>query len=168
MDMKILTGDLIHYITKNFHSIRWATKLWELRKIVDGLIQIHKVNIAHRDFHSGNILLNRISLKFIRSIKISVLGRSNSATESGDNNENYDIGPVTINNPNAIYRSRPQSAMINSAISLRNSRSQSINLERVKRRFKDDLIENNNYYGQSIKRNKLYENKDYLTRELEF
>ncbi|CAB4421192.1 unnamed protein product [Rhizophagus irregularis] len=58
--------------------------------------------------------------------------------------------------------------MINSAISLRNSRSQSINLVRVKRRFKDDLIEDNNYYGQSIKRNKLYENKDYLTRELEF
>ncbi|EXX54590.1 Bck1p [Rhizophagus irregularis DAOM 197198w] len=87
------SGDLIHYITKNFHSIRWATKLWELRKIVDGLIQIHKVNIAHRDFHSGNILLNRISLKFIRSIKISVLGRSNSATESGDNNENYGIIP---------------------------------------------------------------------------
>ncbi|CAB5363871.1 unnamed protein product [Rhizophagus irregularis] len=57
-----------------------------------------------------------------------------------------DIEPVTINNPNAIYRSRPQSVMINSAISLRSSRSQSINLEKVKRRFKDDLIENSNYY----------------------
>ncbi|CAB4421461.1 unnamed protein product [Rhizophagus irregularis] len=116
MDMKILAGilellkipilktlmiimpyydsaDLIHYITKNFHSISWATKLWELRKIVGRLIQIHKANIVHRDFHSGNILLNRISLKFIRSIKISVLGRSNSATESGDDNENYGIVP---------------------------------------------------------------------------
>ncbi|POG81462.1 kinase-like domain-containing protein, partial [Rhizophagus irregularis DAOM 181602=DAOM 197198] len=38
-----------------------------------------------------------------------------------------DIGPVT-NNPNAIYKSRNLSGMIQSAISLRSSRSQSINL----------------------------------------
>ena len=40
-----------------------------------------------------------------------------------------DIGPVTINNPGAIYKSRPLSGMIHSAMSLRNSRNQSINLE---------------------------------------
>ncbi|UZO02772.1 uncharacterized protein OCT59_021251 [Rhizophagus irregularis] len=78
-----------------------------------------------------------------------------------------DIGPVTINNPSAIYKSRPLSAMINPAMSLMSSRSQSINLEKVKRRFKDDLIEDNNDNGQSIKRKKLYENNDYLTIELE-
>ncbi|RGB41345.1 kinase-like domain-containing protein [Rhizophagus diaphanus] len=54
---------------------------------------IHKANIVHRDFHSGNILLNRIILKFMRSIKISDLGISKSATESGDDNENYGIIP---------------------------------------------------------------------------
>ena len=39
------------------------------------------------------------------------------------------IGPVMINNPGAIFKSRPLSGMIQSAISLRSSRSQFINLE---------------------------------------
>ncbi|GES83764.1 ribonuclease H-like domain-containing protein [Rhizophagus clarus] len=64
---------------------------------------------------------------------------------------------------------RPLSAMINSAISLRSSRSQSINLEKVKRRLEKDLIEDNNDGGQSIKRKKLYENinNGYHTEEIE-
>ena len=37
-----------------------------------------------------------------------------------------DIGPVTINNSGAIYKSRPLSGMISSAMSLRNSRKQYI------------------------------------------
>ena len=40
--------------------------------------------------------------------------------------ESPDIGPVRINNPGAIYKSRPLSGMINSAMSLRSSRNQSI------------------------------------------
>ncbi|PKC05507.1 kinase-like protein [Rhizophagus irregularis] len=81
--------------------------------------------------------------------------------------ESSDIGPVPKNNPGAIYRSRPLSAMINSAMSLRSSRSQSISLEKLKRRFEDYLIEDNNDYGRSIKREKLYENEDYLTKEID-
>ncbi|RGB24256.1 kinase-like domain-containing protein [Rhizophagus diaphanus] len=65
-----------------------------------------------------------------------------------------DIGPVTTNNPNAIYRSRNLSGMIHSAMSLWSSRSQSINLEQFnyyqknnmgptgKRKYENDLIEN--------------------------
>ena len=40
--------------------------------------------------------------------------------------ESPDIGPVTINNPGAFYKSRPLSGMIQSAMSLRSSRNQSI------------------------------------------
>ena len=39
--------------------------------------------------------------------------------------ESLDIGPAKINNPGAIYKSRPLSGMINSVMSLRSSRSQS-------------------------------------------
>ena len=39
--------------------------------------------------------------------------------------ESSNIGPVTINNPGAIYKSRPLSEMINSVMSLRSLRSQS-------------------------------------------
>ncbi|CAB5350416.1 unnamed protein product [Rhizophagus irregularis] len=80
--------------------------------------------------------------------------------------ESSDIGPVPKNNPGAIYKSRPLSAMINSAMSLRSSRSQPINLEKVKRKFEDDLIKDNDD-GRSVKRNKLYEDEDYLTKEIE-
>jgi hypothetical protein len=54
--------------------------------------------------------------------------------------ESLNIGPVKINNPGAIYKSRPLSAIINSAMSLW---SKSINLEKSKRRLEDNLIEDN-------------------------
>ncbi|UZO02777.1 uncharacterized protein OCT59_021256 [Rhizophagus irregularis] len=78
---------------------------------------------------------------------------------------NVDIGPVT-NNPNAIYKSRNLSGMIQSAISLRSSRSQSINLELFnyyqknnmgptgKRKYENDLTEDK-------------KDNDYITNELE-
>jgi hypothetical protein len=43
--------------------------------------------------------------------------------------ESSDIGPVIKNNPGAIYQSRPLSGMIQSAMSLRSSRSQTTNFE---------------------------------------
>ncbi|GES76307.1 kinase-like domain-containing protein [Rhizophagus clarus] len=276
-----ISGDLIHYITKNFYKISWVDKLEHLIYIEQGLNNIHSLDIIHRDFHSGNIFFGKID-DFIRSrISIGDLGISKSATES-ESNENYgiipymapeifqgqkytkasdvyslgmimwelmtcrrpfwdrnhdtelildicdglrppivtnapegyielmkecwhsdpqkrpqadditnklskidskeyrnrfnnptkiiessNIGPVTINNPGAIYKSRSLSVMINSAMSLKSSRSQFINLEKGKRRFEDDLIKDDNGEDRSIKRKKLYENDDYLTRELE-
>ncbi|CAB5305859.1 unnamed protein product [Rhizophagus irregularis] len=63
---------------------------------------------------------------------------------------------------------------IHNIIIIRSSRSQSINLEKVKRKFED-----NNDDGQSIKRKKLYENEnndidmklstdEYITQEYDF
>ncbi|GBC00513.1 hypothetical protein RclHR1_06460008 [Rhizophagus clarus] len=40
-----------------------------------------------------------------------------------------DIGPIAMNNPGAIYKSRPLSRMMQSAMSLRSSRCQPINFE---------------------------------------
>jgi hypothetical protein len=58
------------------------------------------------------------------------------------------IGPIKTSNPGAIYKSRPLSAMIRSAESTRSLRSQSVlynhnTLFINKRKFNDDLIENN-------------------------
>ncbi|UZO15240.1 uncharacterized protein OCT59_006671 [Rhizophagus irregularis] len=80
-----------------------------------------------------------------------------------------DIGPVTTNNPNAVYKSRYLSDMIKSASSTRSLRSKSITSE-DKRKFEDNQSENNFENGKSIKKIKLikYENNDYATRELEF
>ncbi|POG81459.1 hypothetical protein GLOIN_2v1835075 [Rhizophagus irregularis DAOM 181602=DAOM 197198] len=69
-----------------------------------------------------------------------------------------DIGPVTTNNPNAIYKSRNLSGMISTAMSLRSLRShQSINLGNIagKRKYENDLIEDKN-------------DSDYLSEEIKF
>ncbi|CAB5363753.1 unnamed protein product [Rhizophagus irregularis] len=156
------SGDLIHYITKDFFNIDWFMKLSKLRSIALGLNQIHELNIIHRDFHSGNIFFNDQGNYFIDSkVIIGDLGISKSAAESGDDNENYDvelsyskfgnqtkiaessdIGPVIKNNLGAIYKSRPLSAMINSAMSLRSPKSLSINLGTGKRKFEDLITDN--------------------------
>src|SRR2546421_7285415 len=52
------SGDLIHYITNDFYDVNWINKLFRLRDIIVGLLQIHSVNIVHRDLHSGNILID--------------------------------------------------------------------------------------------------------------
>jgi serine/threonine protein kinase len=230
-------GDLIHYLSNDFYNISWETKLDKLVSIINGLSDIHKTNIIHRDLHSGNIFFDDDD-----NVYIGDLGISKSATEFADNNENYgiipymapenfqgqkytkasdiysfgmimwefmtgrrpfwdeihdteliinicdglrppvitnapngyielmktcwhsdpekrpttaniriiiggikwqneknqnptkiikssDIGPVTTNNPGAIYKSRPLSGMIQSAMTSRSSRSQSNNLE---------------------------------------
>ncbi|UZO02378.1 uncharacterized protein OCT59_020859 [Rhizophagus irregularis] len=166
-------GDLTNYITNDFYDISWKTKLDKLKSIINGLINIHDANIVHRDFHSGNIFFRD---KF-PYVSIGDLGISKSATESTDDNENYDIGPVKINNPGAIYKSRPissMSSMIQSAISTRtlstgSLTSQSITSEIDKRKFVDNRVENDLNEGKSNKKIKLVENEnnDYLTEELE-
>ncbi|CAB5363867.1 unnamed protein product [Rhizophagus irregularis] len=97
-----------------------------------------------------------------------------------------DIGPVAKNNPGAIYKSRPLSRMIHSAMSLRSSRSRSINTNLEtdpfyyyqenniastdKRKFENDSVEDSNDDSQSIiKKGKLFKtkNSDYITKEIE-
>ncbi|EXX78141.1 hypothetical protein RirG_017660 [Rhizophagus irregularis DAOM 197198w] len=74
------SGDLKRYITKDFFNINWSEKLWRLLGIAIGLDQIHKLNIIHRDLHSGNIFTGKYDSMFIGD-----LGISKSATESTDN-----------------------------------------------------------------------------------
>ncbi|CAB5396284.1 unnamed protein product [Rhizophagus irregularis] len=71
--------------------------------------------------------------------------------------KSLDIGPVTTNNSGAIYRSRSLSDMISFEMSLRSSRSLSINLGTDKRKFED--LTDNDDDGQCIKRKKLCENE---------
>ncbi len=85
------SGDLTKYITNDFYSIYWYTKVSRLQSIIKGLNNIHSANIIHRDFHSGNIFFDSNPY----DVYIGDLGISKSATESTDdnNNENYGIIP---------------------------------------------------------------------------
>ena len=58
-----------------------------LRRIVWALDKMHKLNIVHKDLHSGNIFMSGLV-----GAVIGDLGISKSATESSNvNNENYGI-----------------------------------------------------------------------------
>ena len=56
------SGDLTHYITKDFFNISWKEKLNKLYNIALGIKDMHDLNIIHKDYHSGNIFLFVISV----------------------------------------------------------------------------------------------------------
>ncbi|RIA86621.1 hypothetical protein C1645_878573 [Glomus cerebriforme] len=71
-----------------------------------------------------------------------------------------DIGPVTTNNPGAIYKSRPLSGMIRSAMSTMSTRSltsRSLISEVDKRKFEDNQIENS--FNEGMIKIKIFINK---------
>ncbi|GBC24863.2 kinase-like domain-containing protein [Rhizophagus irregularis DAOM 181602=DAOM 197198] len=80
-----------------------------------------------------------------------------------------DIGPIT-NNPNAVYKSRPLSAMIKSAESTRSLKIQRYKpFNEGKRMINDNNSnEDTGNIDKTIKKIKLNKNDDYLSKELEF
>ncbi|CAB4402153.1 unnamed protein product [Rhizophagus irregularis] len=80
-------GDLHKYLQKNFTNIAWNNKkLFILQQISTGLEHIHNNEFIHRDFHSGNILLDF-------SWRIGDLGLSQSVNNESSNNEIYGVIP---------------------------------------------------------------------------
>ena len=51
-------GDLRQYLQDNFVEIDWYQKISMLLEIAKGLKAIHDQGYIHRDFHSGNVLLD--------------------------------------------------------------------------------------------------------------
>src|SRR5436305_11387856 len=50
-------------MSKNYKVFDWLKKLSALTYISKGLEEIHKKNMVHRDFHTGNILFKDISIR---------------------------------------------------------------------------------------------------------
>ncbi|PKY19225.1 kinase-like protein [Rhizophagus irregularis] len=85
--MKYASGGNLHsYLQRNFENVTWNKKLYILWQISAGLRTIHEVNFIHRDFHSGNILLESESSG---KWKIGDLGLSQPANSTLLNNEIY-------------------------------------------------------------------------------
>ncbi|CAB4444226.1 unnamed protein product [Rhizophagus irregularis] len=51
-------GNLRNYLNKSENYINYKSKIENLLKIARGLLDIHNAEKVHKDFHSGNILLN--------------------------------------------------------------------------------------------------------------
>jgi len=64
-------GNLRQYLTKNYSDLDFHEKLGKLADISEGLNDIHKSGLAHRDFHSGNILNNYSGASYITDLGLS-------------------------------------------------------------------------------------------------
>ncbi|CAB4422038.1 unnamed protein product [Rhizophagus irregularis] len=96
-------GDLTHYIARNFFDINWYNKLNILRNIIYGLKNIHDANIIHKDYHSGNIFLDKSTYHgniFIKkddctsNIKAITGDLGLSAIEQSDNDDDEIYGII--------------------------------------------------------------------------
>src|SRR5581483_5410666 len=81
-------GDLTNYMINNFYNNNWFDKLIKLYFIIDGLKNIHRAGIIHKDYHSGNIFL-------VATSKTPIAGDlgSNKSALSCSDNEIYGIIP---------------------------------------------------------------------------
>ncbi|RHZ69978.1 hypothetical protein Glove_276g21 [Diversispora epigaea] len=60
-------GNLREYLKINFNNINWEQKLYNLCHLSERLMNIHKLDIVHQDFHPGNILSDDFKYSFLIS-----------------------------------------------------------------------------------------------------
>ncbi|RHZ63030.1 hypothetical protein Glove_333g2 [Diversispora epigaea] len=80
-------GNLREYLKINFNNINWEQKLCNLYRLSDNLMNIHKLDIVHQDFHPGNILSN----DFKNYMRISDFGLSKLIGTNPNNPEKKNI-----------------------------------------------------------------------------
>ncbi|RGB30142.1 kinase-like domain-containing protein [Rhizophagus diaphanus] len=87
--------DLHKHLQKDFARITWdSEKLRILHQISMGLKTIHNKEFIHRDFHSGNILLDPEKKRTLNDDwKIGDLGLSQAVNSKSSNNEIYGVIP---------------------------------------------------------------------------
>ncbi|GBC19935.2 kinase-like domain-containing protein [Rhizophagus irregularis DAOM 181602=DAOM 197198] len=165
--MPYYDSDLTYCITKYFFKINWhgtsksATENDDNNNIY-GIIPYVAPECWHPD---PEIRPTAVEVsKVIHDIRYNGNALQTKIIKSSD------VGPATIHNPGAIYKSRYLSNMIKSAATTRSLRSQSIT-SKDKRKFEDNNQSENNFDdGDSIKKTKLTEdeNNDYVTKEIKF
>ncbi|RHZ85056.1 hypothetical protein Glove_71g149 [Diversispora epigaea] len=80
-------GNLREYLKINFNNINWLQKLYNLRELSDRLMNIHRLDIVHQDFHPGNIL----SSDFNSNLKITDFGLSKLIGANSNNPKKKNI-----------------------------------------------------------------------------
>ncbi|RHZ47679.1 hypothetical protein Glove_574g42 [Diversispora epigaea] len=58
-------GSLQNLLNDNFKKLTWRRKYNILSSIVIGLTNIHEIGLMHKDFHSGNIVNQSLTLSYI-------------------------------------------------------------------------------------------------------
>jgi serine/threonine protein kinase len=63
-------GSLRNYINKSGDYADYESKIFKLLQITRGLLDIHNAEKVHKDFHSGNILINRDEFLLIKNLRM--------------------------------------------------------------------------------------------------
>ncbi|RIB00067.1 kinase-like domain-containing protein [Gigaspora rosea] len=84
-------GNLYDYLKKSYNKLTWKNKIKLLFDIVKSLKVIHDKNLVHRDLHSGNIYIERLSNR--DHAFIGDLGLCKPANESTNSKLIYGVVP---------------------------------------------------------------------------
>ena len=90
-------GSLRQHLNKNFNSLNWSNKLFNLYTIAKGLANIHDKELIHRDFHCGNILNYDTTTSTITD-----LGLCKPANEKSENSEKRIYGVLPYVAPEVL------------------------------------------------------------------
>ncbi|RHZ59199.1 hypothetical protein Glove_365g80 [Diversispora epigaea] len=82
-------GNLREYLKINFSNINWEQKLYNLWRLSNRLMNIHKLDIVHQDFHPGNIFPYKTQR--FNNMLISDFGLSKLIGANPDNPEKKNI-----------------------------------------------------------------------------
>src|SRR5579859_6725266 len=74
-------GNLRQKLNRDFNTMTWYNKIRILRDIAWGIMNLHKKELTHQDFHSGNILFSDDNYS---CISITDLGLCKPANEKSE------------------------------------------------------------------------------------
>ncbi|UZO13269.1 uncharacterized protein OCT59_004773 [Rhizophagus irregularis] len=75
-------GNLRNYLNKSNNYINYKSKIHQLQQIASGLLDIHNAEKVHKDFHSGNILIDGI-YSFISDLGMCQSANKQKVKEEG-------------------------------------------------------------------------------------
>ncbi|POG60527.1 kinase-like domain-containing protein [Rhizophagus irregularis DAOM 181602=DAOM 197198] len=90
-------------INENYKYFNWKDKMQILRYIASGLRELHRKQIVHQDFHTGNILFGNLSSKQNSRIYISDMGLCRKVDDINQNNI-YGVMPYVASE---VLRGKP-------------------------------------------------------------
>ncbi|RIB08053.1 kinase-like domain-containing protein, partial [Gigaspora rosea] len=84
-------GSLRKLLDSRYHDFNWTCKVDNLYYIAQGLYTIHKANLVHKDFHSGNIVNQNLFYPYITDFGLCKPVSPNS--DSNDSNDLFGVLP---------------------------------------------------------------------------
>ena len=86
-------GNFHCQLNRNYIRVHWQIKLIALFSIIRGLEIIHQKQMVHRDFHTGNLLVDQENLGLYNEIFISDMGLCGEIDNIKDETKIYGVMP---------------------------------------------------------------------------